>query len=133
MATILLADDNAELLKLQSVVLGRAGHEVITVANGRQALKLAVLQPVDLVITDIIMPDMEGLELIMTLRKNLPALKIIAVSGGGRGNANDYLSVARTLGAQAILLKPFTASALLDAVNKVLSNVEGESGTVATT
>ena len=109
MAKILLVDDNADILKTHGAVLRRAGHEVVTAANCNEALRLAEQNAFDLVITDLVMPDKEGIETILALRQLTPDLKIIAMSGGGRINANDYLIIARQCGAAQTLAKPFSA------------------------
>ena len=120
MARILLVDDNADILKTYGDVLRRAGHEVVTAANGNEALRLAEQSAFDLVITDLVMPDKEGIETIMALRNRTPTLKIIAMSGGGLGNAKDYLPIARYCGAAQTLAKPVSASELRTAVTTVL-------------
>jgi DNA-binding response OmpR family regulator len=121
MAKLLLVDDNQELLGIQGEFLRMSGHEVLTAANGGEALAHAARETFDLVITDIIMPDKDGIEVIVALRKNMPALKVIAISGGGRLNAKDYLSIARKLGASATLAKPFSGSELVATVAQVLA------------
>ena len=120
MARILLVDDDANLLLTHGEMLRRAGHQVVTATNGNEALRLAEQSAFDLMITDIIMPDKEGIETILTLRERTPTMKIIAMSGGGQVNANSYLTLAQRLGADHTLAKPFPASALLTAVNLVL-------------
>lgn len=120
MARILLVDDNAELLHMQDLVLTDAGHEVVTASNGSEALRIAGLSTFGLVITDVLMPEMDGLEIIMVLRKRAPGLKIIAVTGGGKMNASNYLDFAKSLGAARTLTKPVTGRQLLQTVNSVL-------------
>ena len=90
-------------------------------AGGAEALKLSCKGPFDLVITDLIMPEKEGLETIMALRRQSPTTKIIAMSGGGRNSGKDYLAIARLLGAQRTLAKPFSNAELLAAVADVLA------------
>ena len=121
MATILVVDDEPALRRVLSGQLRDAGHEVTAAAGGAEALKLSCKGPYDLVITDLIMPDKEGLETIMALRRQIPATKIIAMSGGGRNSGKDYLAIARLLGAQRTLAKPFTQAELLVAVADVLA------------
>lgn len=121
MAKLLLVDDNQDLLGLQGEFLRMAGHEVFTAANGNEALEQADRTRFDLVITDIIMPDKDGIEVIVALRKSLPSVKVIAISGGGRLNARDYLSIAQKLGAAATLAKPFSGAELAATVERVLA------------
>ncbi len=121
MANLLLVDDDAAFLKLQCEFLRRAGHAVTTAANGKEAMRLVQDNVFDLVITDLVMPEKEGIETIMELRREIPALKIIAMSGGGRNTPEDYLVIARKIGAAQTLAKPFSGKELVEAVASVLS------------
>lgn len=121
MPRILLIDDNAELLRSMSAVLRAHQHDVATAENGAVALKRTDLESFQLVVTDILMPEKEGFETIMTLRRLHPALKIIAVSGGGYIDAQQYLASAGMLGAHLTLEKPFSGLDLTLAIEKVLS------------
>ena len=87
---------------------------------GQEALDRFQREPADLVITDLIMPDVDGLEIIQALRRIDPRVRIMAISGGGRVEAGEYLSVARKFGASEVLSKPFTAEELKQAVEAVL-------------
>lgn len=120
MARILLVDDEEIVLRLFETVLELDHHDVTTASDGNGALAAVTNGAFDLVITDLVMPDKEGIETIVELRKLRPDLPIIAMSGGGRGNAADYLDMAAKLGARKTLAKPFSTQALLDAVNDVL-------------
>ncbi len=121
MARILLVDDDDSVRDMLSQTLAHFGHTVVKARNGKEGLAFVQHANADLLITDIVMPEMEGLELLMELRKRKPAIKIIAISGGGRGNAADYLHTAKILGAAKVLTKPFTNEALLTAINELLS------------
>ncbi len=114
MATILLIDDDEQVRLLFQVVLEEAGYRVLTAENGPHGLRLLPHQEVEVVLVDIFMPDMDGLELIPRLRQTRPASKIIAISGGS--GERNYLDVAKHLGANATLQKPINLQALLDAV-----------------
>lgn len=120
MARILLVDDEEIVLRLFETVLELDHHEVTTASNGNGALAALASGQFDIVITDLVMPDKEGIETIVEMRKLKPDLPIIAMSGGGRGNAADYLDMAAKLGARKTLAKPFSAQTLLDAVKDVL-------------
>jgi CheY-like chemotaxis protein len=120
MASILLVDDDNQLRSMLSQVLSRAGYEVQTAGDGYEASNLYRSHPTDLIITDLIMPEKEGLEMIRELRRDYPMAKIIAMSGGGRNRAIDCLAVARALGAQRVLKKPFSHSEILEAIRKTL-------------
>ena len=121
MHRILLVDDDESFRKMLHVTLERDGYDVVDARDGNEALRQFRLQPPDLVVTDLIMPDKEGLETIIELRASQPGIKIIAMSGGSRHSPGDYLKVARQLGAARILAKPFFVGELLDAIKLVLS------------
>jgi CheY-like chemotaxis protein len=124
MKRILVADDNRSLRQALTETLRRAGYEVLAAEDGAAAVTLYREQAFDLVIVDLIMPEKEGLETIMELRQLQPALKIIAMSGGGLREADDYLPIARHLGAAKTLSKPFAPEEMLEAV----ANLIGQSG-----
>lgn len=123
MARILLVDDDDAVRDVLRKALVGAGHEVEEAANGALAVAAYRRQPAELVITDLVMPEKDGLEAILELRRFDPAVKIIAMSGGGRslGPGQLYLESARLFGAIEVLAKPFTASALLSTVAGVLA------------
>jgi DNA-binding NtrC family response regulator len=124
MANILLLDDNETFLKLQGEFLRCSGHRVATFTDGKKALQMLQRKPFDLLITDLIMPDKEGIEIIIELHSKLPDLKIIAMSGGSRVGARDWLVMAKKLGASHTLIKPFSGEQLLEVVNSVLGDTE---------
>jgi two-component system response regulator (stage 0 sporulation protein F) len=114
MATILIIEDDAEVQMRYTVALEGAGYRVLTAENGKHALRLLEHQEVDLILLDLLMPDMDGLDLIPLFRTARSASKIIAISGAS--GEWDYLDAARVLGAHATLKKPFSLQELLDAV-----------------
>lgn len=120
MARILIIDDEDMVCATLRHMLEPAGHTVATAANGRVGLETFRQEPFDLVITDIIMPECEGIETILELRRRRTDLAIIAISGGGRSGTTDLLRIAGALGATATLSKPFRGDELLAAVNRVL-------------
>ena len=113
---ILLIDDEPAVRDLVQTML--AGHTVVAVGSGRAGLDLLDKSDFDVVLTDIIMPEMEGIEIIMAIRKRLPKIRLVAMSGGGRTGNIDFLSAASKLGADAILRKPFTIGALKKAIGE---------------
>ena len=115
---VLLIDDEPMVRKIVRKMLERAGHEVVNVENGRAGLDRLERAPFDLIVTDIIMPDVEGIEVLMTVRERHPSIAAVAMSGGGRMGNVDFLEVARKLGAAATLEKPFTQDALLKAIDQ---------------
>jgi len=121
MAKILIIEDDNSFRNVLVQMLEKAGFEVFQAENGNQAIKHCESENPDLVLTDIIMPDKEGLETIQELLSICPALKIIAMSGGGRFGPNSYLPLAQKLGAKKTLQKPFMREELLNAITEVLS------------
>lgn len=116
--SILLIDDNDQIRTLLRRVLEEAGYFVMDAANGHEGIQQFRETPVDLVITDLLMPDSDGLEVTMTLRRESPHVKIIALTGGV-GNLN-LLEVAKLLGAHRTMKKPFEMTDLLETVQQVL-------------
>ena len=126
MASILVVDDEEGVRSIVSTILVRAGHEVTTANDGVEALRIVDRQAVDVVITDLIMPEKEGVETISELRRRFPEIKIIAMSGGGLGGALDYLRLARALGAAQTLSKPFDRETLLKTVEAALGKTPSQ-------
>lgn len=116
--SILLIDDNDQIRALLRRVLEEAGYCVMDAANGHEGLRQFRQNPVALVITDLLMPDSDGLEVTMTLRRESPHVKIIALTGGV-GNLN-LLEVAKLLGAHRTMKKPIEMAELLETVQQVL-------------
>ena len=121
MARILVIDDEILVRATIEAVLSTKGHAVSLAVNGRDAMAKLRGGEFDLVITDLIMPEMEGIETILAIRKELPGLHILAISGGGRMQAGDFLDMAGKLGADGVLRKPFTPEELLDAVARAVA------------
>lgn len=121
MPHILLVDDDEGVRRFMHRTLAQAGYEVEDAANGELAVQAYRRRPSDLVITDIVMPDKEGLQTVRELRRLTPPAKIIAISGGGLGRAADYLEMAVMFGAARVLSKPFTSEELLGAAAAVLA------------
>jgi len=115
---IVVADDEVAVRRFLRMVLEQGGYEVFEAADGKQALKLAIANNADLVVTDLVMPEQEGLETIRAIRRRIPGVGIIAVSGAFGGT---FLAAARMLGADAVLEKPVSAEALLDKVTEVIA------------
>ena len=113
---ILLVDDNPQLLYVQRELLGRLGHQVTLATDGREALRWAELEKFDVVISDIVMPNQEGLETIKLLRRMHPGLRIVAMSGGGSTDSGLYLDMALKMGADYTLSKPFSEKELMAAL-----------------
>ena len=101
-------------------MLEKAGHQVVEAPDGEIGARLFRQNPTDIVITDLIMPEKEGLELIMELRKEYPDIKIIAISGGGRMGPEQYLPLAEDMGANYTFAKPFGKDEILEAIQDLL-------------
>ncbi len=121
MARILVVDDEQLARFTMREILETVGHEVTEAKNGAQGIALQTAQPFDVVITDIIMPEKEGVQMIMELKRDFPDLPIVAISGGGRTRNLDFLKIAERYGAQKILAKPFSEEELVDVVNACLA------------
>lgn len=122
MARILVADDEANLVKILEQTLVRSGHVVVTASDGFEALRRLALGDIDLVVIDMVMPNMNGLDVIKEMQKKYPKVKIIAISGGGNGcGPNDYLDAAKQLGASCCLFKPFMLNELSAMAKEILT------------
>ena len=124
-ARVLVIDDNTDLRELIGTALVQAGYEVTLAGDGSKGVQAQRSHAADLAITDIFMPDKDGIETILQFKKEFPATPIIAMSGGTkyatRGSGVDYLSTARKFGADRLLHKPFDINELLEAVREVLA------------
>ena len=119
-ATILIIDDDDLIRVLLRSALEEAGYEVTEAANGRQGLELYRYRPTDLVITDIVMPEMNGLDMLLELTREFLHAKVIAISGAG--GERNVLDVAKLLGARQTFQKPFSLPHLLGAVRYELEH-----------
>ena len=119
--SILIIDDDEALANGMKKLLLRKGFVVYTATNGRLGLHLLEHGSIDLVITDIFMAEMEGLETIVALKQKFSNICIIAISGGSRVVGLDCLDLAKTLGADRILRKPVTLQALLETIQQLNS------------
>lgn len=126
MAKILVLDDEPSILLMITKMLEKEGYEVSVALNGKEGMRLFEMEKPDLLITDIIMPEKEGLETIFELRKKHPELKIIAISGGGRISPNGYLPGAKLLGANMVFQKPLVQKDFLNAVSLLLNEKKGK-------
>lgn len=128
MVDVVLVDDDELVRTTVKQILEKDGHQVRVAPNGDKALQLVADRQPALVITDVIMPEREGIETLLALKKKSPDLKIIVMSGGGRIGQVDYLKVASDLGADATLTKPFTAAQL----RELLANLLGSGSSLPT-
>lgn len=119
MAYLLLAEDDTDIRETLCRLLEHIGHRVVAVPDGKQAAAELAAQPFDLMITDLIMPNGEGIENIVAARRDHPQLKIIAMSGGGANRAESYLELAAKLGA-SVFKKPVAPRDLMAEITRLL-------------
>jgi DNA-binding response OmpR family regulator len=111
-----LVDDNPDMLASLKLILQRRGFQVQVFLHAAECMRAQVNQPADVLITDLFMPDIDGLQVIQEFRSRWPQTRIIAILGGGVTIGGDYLSVAADIGADLTLRKPFDPEALLAAL-----------------
>lgn len=117
---LLVIEDDPDLLAVMVRVLTRAGYGVDAAASGKKGLAAAEASQPSLVLTDIIMSDMDGIEVLLALKKRRPDVPVVAVSGGGRLPGSEFLDLASRLGAAGTLCKPFSSEELLAIVQETL-------------
>lgn len=117
---MLVIEDDRPLLLAMARAFTNAGAQVILAPDGAEGLKRFMTSSPDLVVTDIIMPEREGIETILAMKAARPEVPILAISGGGQTPAREFLTLAKGLGADAVLAKPFRAGQLLDAARLLI-------------
>jgi CheY-like chemotaxis protein len=122
MPRVLIIEDEVELREMIKTSLIRRKYTVLEAENGKDALLHFKPSMTDLVVTDLIMPEEDGLKVIMKLRELKPSLKIIAISGGGKAGPGGYLNLAKALGAHAVLSKPFSINDLIMKIEELLTD-----------
>ncbi len=120
MPSILIIDDDDSLRDALCRTLRKEDYTIMEASDGRQGMKQLERSPANLILLDMFMPDKDGLETIMELRRTHPGVRVIAMSGGGFKGTVDVLHVAKKLGVRRTLSKPFTREQLLDAVREEL-------------
>lgn len=127
---ILIVDDNEDMCRSMALLLGRAGYQVDSAPNGARAIEIQRAHPAQVLITDLLMPEKDGIETIEQFRRDFPAVKIIAMSGGGlRVKGERYLLTASVAGADAVLRKPFDHKTLLETLCSLLEPPSGREST----
>lgn len=122
--SILVVDDESGIRDLIGRLLTRAGHRVTIAGDGEEATKAIAKQTFDIVLTDVIMPEKDGVEVIAEVRRKHPDVRIIAMSGGGHVSLEQYLKIAKGMGAHAVLQKPFDQAELLAAIETAMAKTE---------
>ncbi len=120
MAKILIIEDDPKFRKMLRLLLETSGHEITEAADGREGISIFSQNKVDLIITDIFMPEQDGLGVLRQLLKDYPDIKTIVISGGGKKGSYQYLDYARQFGADKCLAKPFENEVLLEVVEELL-------------
>ncbi|MBF0271958.1 MAG: response regulator [Magnetococcales bacterium] len=127
MAHILVVDDDESFRIYLVTLLRQAGHTVLEADNGQTGLELCAASPVELIITDIFMPKMDGIDLLAAVRTERPQVKVIAISGGYKAmNSRLTLEMATSFGAMDIITKPFQAGTVLQKVTRALESTDAE-------
>jgi DNA-binding NtrC family response regulator len=122
MIRVLVVDDDDAFRQTVCDLLANGDFEILSAESGAKSFAVLRNQPVDIVLTDIVMPDEDGLEIVRKINKMNPAPKIVAMSGGGRIAATDYLKMAKLMGASATIPKPFKQQQLVDLLQQVFSS-----------
>ena len=126
MARILIIDDEPQIRSMLTLMLERVGYEIVEAPDGVAGIKIYRQHPADLIITDLIMPNKDGIGMIIDLKKEFPDVKIIAMSGGGLNKPDGYLKGAKKLGAACTLTKPIDREEMLKAVREILKESPAE-------
>ena len=124
MARILIIDDEPQIRSMLKLMLERGGYEVVEAPDGVEGIKIYRQNPADLIITDLIMPNKDGIGMIIDLKKEFPDVKIIAMSGGGLNKPDGYHKGAKKLGAACTLTKPIDREEMLKAVKDILKEFQ---------
>jgi DNA-binding NtrC family response regulator len=126
MARILIIDDEVQIRSMLRLMLEREGYEVVEAPDGIEGIRAYRQKPADLIITDLIMPNKDGIGMIIELQKEFPDVKIIAMSGGGLNKPEGYLKGAKKLGAACTLTKPIDREKMLRAVKNTIKDFDSE-------
>ncbi|MCX6330586.1 MAG: response regulator [Bacteroidia bacterium] len=126
MPGILIIEDDNDLREMLKVSLHRRKYKVFEAQNGKDAITHFKPSVTDLVVTDLIMPEEDGLKVIIKLREIKPSIKIIAISGGGKAGPGSYLNLAKALGADVIYSKPFSVNDMIRKIRELLENEQLE-------
>jgi CheY-like chemotaxis protein len=118
MVSVLVVDDHESFLSFIQHGLTRHGYRPVTATSGAEALRLLAAEPIEIVVTDVIMPGMDGIELLREIRARYPDLPVIAMTGAGDGLRFPVTTLMHVLGARAVLAKPFVPATLIAAMNQ---------------
>lgn len=119
--TILVVEDDQHVQMVLKDTLEAVDFKVTVASDGKEALKLVDMHDYDLIITDLIMPEVEGIELIITLKKSQPDLPVLAISGAGPDLGGSYLNLAKSIGAHATIQKPFEMDNVIETATRLIN------------
>lgn len=122
MASILIVDDDPTVRLIATELLRRSDHAIVEAADGALAMKIVEAAHVDLIVLDLLMPNVDGLEVIRRVRGSHPDIRILAISSGGRGGALSYLEAARVFGADEVMTKPLRLASFAATVERLLAD-----------
>ena len=122
----MIVEDETEVREMLKIALVKRKYLVLEATNGKEALSKFKPSVIDLVITDILMPEEDGLKVIMKLKELKPDIRIIAISGGGKAGPANYLNIAKALGADEIVSKPFSLKTLLSKIEELLDSKQNQ-------
>jgi CheY-like chemotaxis protein len=126
MACILIVEDDRDLREMLKTSLLKRKFTILEASDGKEALARFKPALTDLVITDLIMPDEDGLKVIMKIKEIKPSIKVIAISGGGKAGPGNYLNLAKALGADEVFSKPFSVHDLFNKIDELLGPEQPE-------
>lgn len=122
MARILVIEDDDDFRKMLMLMLQQAGYVTLEASNGEEGLRVYNSEQIDLVVTDIFMPEKEGMQTVLELMEKNPAVKIIAISGGGSSDKLEYLESVKDFGVQKTFAKPFVTREFLAGISELLES-----------
>jgi two-component system, chemotaxis family, chemotaxis protein CheY len=128
---VFVVEDDPITREIITVSLQVSGHTVQSFENGRKAIEVLAYESADLMITDILMPEMDGVEILREIQRLQPQLPVLAISGGGSLGPTNYLGIAQVFGAAAVLAKPFSPDELIELVAKLLADRDRSSGPIS--
>ncbi|GAB1482541.1 hypothetical protein MASR2M78_13570 [Treponema sp.] len=122
MSTVLIVDDEETIREVATAILQKAGHQCVSAVDAAQAIDKIQAHKLDVALVDVILPGRGGLDLLMEIRRDFPALPVVVMSGKVKTNTLPFQNLARQFGAGQILSKPFTSEELVSAVESVLQD-----------
>jgi len=126
--TVLVVDDDKLILAMYKLAFDERGYRVLLAEDGNGAIKLLETEPIDVVLLDVLMPEKEGLETLLEIKRRFAGVAVFVMSGGGARGKHDFLAVAKNFGATGVIKKPITPRAVIEIIDAVPCNRASESG-----